>query len=137
MNKDLLIKKHTLFLILAVSKIFCAFPIHAQPSNNANTGRSDTTRIQRENDIYPLRTVPIPQDILLEVGGMTFLPNNALAVSTRRGEIWIINNPYQKNGRPPTYKRFAHGMHEVLGLNFLKGDLYCVQRAELTRLRDL
>ena len=120
------------FLLLLIS----SFQLSAQAQQAAG-GRSDTTRIQRENDIFPLRNVPIPQDILLEVGGMTFLPNDALAVSTRHGEIWVITNPYQKGGRLPVYKRFAHGMHEVLGLNFLKGDLYCVQRSELTRLRDL
>jgi azurin/glucose/arabinose dehydrogenase len=125
-------KKYVLSLLLV---LFYVYQVCGQSQNNNN--RSDTTRIQRENDIYPLRTVPIPQGLLLEVGGMTFLPNDALAVSTRRGEIWIISNPYQKNGHSPVYKRFAHGMHEVLGLNFLKGDLYCVQRSELTRLRDL
>jgi uncharacterized cupredoxin-like copper-binding protein/glucose/arabinose dehydrogenase len=120
------------FLLLLISSL----QLSAQ-AQQAAAGRSDTTRIQRENDIFPLRNVPIPQDILLEVGGMTFLPNDALAVSTRHGEIWVITNPYQKGGRLPVYKRFAQGMHEVLGLNFLKGDLYCVQRSELTRLRDL
>src|SRR5215217_8644775 len=98
---------------------------------------ADTSRIQREDEIYRLRDVPIPQGLLLEVGGMTFLPNDALAVATRRGEIWVINNPYMKNGRLPTYKLFAQGMHEVLGLNYINGDVYCVQRSELTRLRDL
>jgi azurin/glucose/arabinose dehydrogenase len=97
----------------------------------------DTSRIQREDEIYRMRNVPIPQDLLLEVGGMTFLPNDALAVSTRRGEVWIINNPYLKNGNLPVYKLFAQGMHEVLGINYIKGDIYIVQRSELTRLRDL
>lgn len=131
MNKGLI--KYSL-LLLVISSFSSSLLAQAQPTVS---GRSDTTRIQKENDIYPLRTVPIPQDIPLEVGGMTFLPNDALAVSTRHGEIWIITNPYQKGGRPPVFKRFAQGMHEVLGLNFLRGDLYCVQRAELTRLRDL
>lgn len=98
---------------------------------------ADTSRIQREDEVYRLRDVPIPQDLLLEVGGMTFLPNDALAVSTRRGEVWIINNPYMKNGNLPVYKLFAHGMHEVLGMNYINGDVYVVQRSELTRLRDL
>jgi uncharacterized cupredoxin-like copper-binding protein/glucose/arabinose dehydrogenase len=124
-------KKYVLSLLLVL------IYISQVQGQSVNSGRSDTTRIQRENEIFPLRTVPIPQGLLLEVGGMTFLPNDALAVSTRHGEIWIISNPYQRNGHAPVYKRFAHGMHEVLGLNFIKGDLYCVQRSELTRLRDL
>ena len=99
--------------------------------------QSDSARTQREEDVYKLRSVPIPQGLLLEVGGMTFLPNDALAVATRRGEVWVISNPYGRGGTPPKYRLFAQGMHEVLGLNYLKGDLYLTQRSEITRLRDL
>lgn len=92
---------------------------------------------QSENDFYKINTVQIPEDVILEVGGMVFLPNDALAVCTRHGEVWIITNPYMKNGAPPKYKLFAQGLHEALGLNYINGDLYLTQRSELTRLRDL
>jgi len=92
---------------------------------------------QTEKQIYPIVTVPIPKEIALEVGGMTFLPNDELAVATRKGEVWMITNPYMKNGQQPKYRLFAHGMHEILGLNYIKGDIYLTQRAEITRLRDL
>ncbi|QNR83032.1 auracyanin family protein [Pedobacter riviphilus] len=95
------------------------------------------TQAQTEKQIYPIVTVPIPKEIALEVGGMTFLPNDELAVATRKGEVWIITNPYMKGGQQPKYRLFAHGMHEILGLNYIKGDLYLTQRAEITRLRDL
>jgi len=98
--------------------------------------KADSVHVQKEDDFYDILTIPIPDNIILEVGGMTFLPNDALAVSTRRGEVWIITNPYMKNGLKPQYKLFAQGMHEVLGLNYINGDIYAVQRAELTRLRD-
>src|SRR5690606_35282005 len=100
--------------------------------------QTDTTiHVQKEDDFYTIQTVPIPEGILLEVGGMTFLPDDALAVSTRRGEVWIITNPYMKNGSRPHYGLFAQGMHEVLGLNYINGDIYAVQRSELPRSRDL
>ncbi|NRF39491.1 plastocyanin/azurin family copper-binding protein [Pedobacter foliorum] len=95
------------------------------------------TNAQTENTIFPIVTIPIPKEVALEVGGMTFLPNDELAVATRRGEVWIITNPYMKDGQQPKYRLFAHGMHEILGLSYIKGDLYLTQRAELTRLRDL
>ncbi|WP_343522373.1 plastocyanin/azurin family copper-binding protein [Pedobacter sp.] len=95
------------------------------------------TQAQTEKQIYPIVTVPIPKEIALEVGGMTFLPNDELAVATRKGEVWIITNPYMKDGQQPKYRLFAQGMHEILGLNYIKGDLYLTQRAEITRLRDL
>lgn len=100
--------------------------------------QKDTTiQVQKEEDFFSIQSVPIPDDILLEVGGMTFLPNDELAVSTRRGDVWIISNPYMKSGKRPHYRLFARGMHEVLGLNYIRGDIYAVQRSELTRLRDL
>lgn len=96
-----------------------------------------TVKAQTESQIYPIVTVPIPKEIALEVGGMTFLPNDELAVATRKGEVWIVTNPYMKDGQQPKYRLFAHGMHEILGLNYIKGDIYLTQRAEITRLRDL
>jgi azurin/glucose/arabinose dehydrogenase len=107
--------------------------VHLSAQNQTDT----TIHVQKEEDFYSIQTVPIPEGILLEVGGMTFLPDDALAVSTRRGEVWIITNPYMKNGGTPHYRLFAQGMHEVLGLNYINGDIYAVQRSELTRLRDL
>ncbi|MFI5193240.1 MAG: plastocyanin/azurin family copper-binding protein [Chitinophagales bacterium] len=100
--------------------------------------KQDTTgHTQKEEDFYQIVTLPIPEDVILEVGGMTFLPDDALAVCTRHGEVWIIHNPYMKNGMPPQYHLFAQGLHEALGLNYIFGDLYVTQRSELTRLRDL
>ncbi len=97
----------------------------------------DTARTQREDDYYKIFTVPIPEHIKLEVGGMTFLPDDKLAVSTRRGEVWTISNPYMTNGAAPKYKLFAEGLHEALGLNYVNGELYTTQRSEITKLKDI
>ena len=127
------------YLLSCILCSLCATIIMAQTTMSSPQNRtgSDTSRKQTEDEIFRLRSVPIPQGLALEVGGMTFLPNDALAVATRRGEIWIISNPYMADGLPPKYRLFAQGMHEVLGINFIKGDIYATQRSELTRLRDL
>jgi len=114
----------TLFIICAMNAV-------------AQEKKQDTTIIQKEEDFYQIKTLPIPENVILEVGGMTFMPDDKLAVCTRHGEVWIISNPYMKNGMLPQYKLFAQGLHEALGLNYIKGDLYLTQRSELTRLRDL
>ncbi len=88
-----------------------------------------------EEDFYELRTIPIPEDVKLEVGGITVLPDGRLAVCTRRGEIWMIDNPYMLTGQPH-YKRFASGLHEALGLNYRNGSFYTTQRGELTKITD-
>jgi azurin len=89
-----------------------------------------------EDDFYQLRTLPIPENVVLEVGGLVPLPDGRLAVSTRRGEIWLVDNPYMKGGSQPHYKRFASGLHEILGLNYKDGSFYCAARGELTKITD-
>ncbi len=89
-----------------------------------------------EQDYYEIKTLPIPKDIYLEIGGLATMPDGRLAVSTRRGEIWIIENPYQKENHQVHYKRFASGLHEVLGLAYKDGSFYCSQRGELTKITD-
>lgn len=49
---------------------------------------------EKEDDFYKLISLPVPEDIILEVRGMVTLPDGNLAVCTRRGEVWIVSNPY-------------------------------------------
>lgn len=86
-----------------------------------------------ENDYYKILTPSVPEGILLEIGGMVTLPSGDLAVATRRGDVWIIENPTSPS---PNFRKFATGLHEVLGLAYKEGSLYCAQRGELTKLTD-
>lgn len=94
------------------------------------------SRPQTEEDYYYIKTIPIPEDVKLEVGGIAVLNDGSIAVSTRRGEIWKIENAYMTSGQP-RFSKFASGMHESLGLSYYKGDFYCTQRGELTKISDL
>jgi cytochrome c551/c552 len=87
----------------------------------------------KEEDFYKIITPPIPEGIILEVGGLITLPNGSLGISTRRGEVWIVDNP---TSRTPYFRKFATGLHEILGLAYKDGFLYCAQRGELTKLID-
>ena len=90
----------------------------------------------REEDYYRLIDIPIPDSILLEVGGLDAMADGRLAVATRRGEVWLIGGAYGE-GVEPTYTRFAHGLHEPLGLMQTgDGEFLVSQRGEVTRLRD-
>jgi len=92
---------------------------------------------EKEEDFYKLISLPVPEDIILEVGGMATLPDGRLAICTRRGEVWIVSNPSISATERPNYTRFAYGLHEALGLAYKDGDIYVTQRGELTRLRDI
>ncbi|WP_347157539.1 plastocyanin/azurin family copper-binding protein [Pontibacter chitinilyticus] len=91
---------------------------------------------EKEDDYYKLISLPIPEGVVLEVGGMATLPDGSLAICTRRGEVWIVSNPNISGNEQPTYKRFAYGLHEPLGLAYKDGDIYVTQRSEVTRLHD-
>lgn len=98
------------------------------------TSIAQSTAVQSEMDYYTLKTIAIPQDVKLEVGGIAVLPDGRIAASTRRGEIWIIQNAYGTG--TAHFTRFASGLHEVLGLAYKDGAFYCTQRGELTKIED-
>src|SRR5688572_4137095 len=88
------------------------------------------------DDYYRIITIPIPENIKMEIGGMQVLPDGRLATSTRRGEVWMIGNPYLKGDGKPSFHRFASGLHEPLGLYYRGKDFLVSQRGEVTRLED-
>lgn len=88
-----------------------------------------------ENDFYKLTTFEVPKEAFLEVGATDLLPDGRLAVSTRRGEIWLVEQPFADAGQQK-WSRFAHGLHEVLGLTHRDGWLYLTQRGDVSRIKD-
>jgi hypothetical protein len=86
---------------------------------------------------YRIVTLPVPPDIILEVGGLGFRPDGKLYCCTRRGDVCLISHPETEDPARVRYQRFATGLHEPLGL-LVDGAraLYIVQRPELTRLVD-
>jgi cytochrome c551/c552 len=87
----------------------------------------------KEEDFFKINKVRSPEGNILEVGGLCTMPNGDLAVTTRRGDVFIVENPTSAN---PYFRKFASGLHEVLGVEYKNGSLYVVQRGELTRLFD-
>jgi len=88
---------------------------------------------KKEAKFYKIVDVSIPKDVKLEVGGLALTNDDKLGVSTRRGEVWVLDNPYSKS---PKYTLYAQGMHEALGLAYKNNGFYLAQRGELTRLED-
>jgi cytochrome c551/c552/glucose/arabinose dehydrogenase len=90
----------------------------------------------KEKQYYTIATLPVPEGMLLEVGGLATLPDGRLALCTRRGDVWVVENPDMYEGRAPRYTLFASGLHEPLGLAYRDGAILVAQRGELTKLRD-
>ncbi len=90
-----------------------------------------------EDDYYKiLRYRTAGEDEVLEIGALEFMPDGRLAVGTRRGEIWMVQNALADDPKKAKFTRFAQGLHEVLGLA-AKGDwLYVTQRCDVSRIKD-
>jgi hypothetical protein len=94
---------------------------------------AETSAKPLEKDFYAINAIEIPADAFVEVGALEWIPDGRLAVASRRGEVWMVGDPASEK---PRWQRFAHGLHEVLGLAWRDGWLYVTQRPEVSRLRD-
>ncbi|MDB6076476.1 MAG: rane protein, partial [Akkermansiaceae bacterium] len=78
-----------------------------------------------------------PANFRPAVGGLDFLPDGRLAVSTwdATGAVYLLGN---LNGPGAvTVKRFASGLGEPLGLRVIDGVIHVTQKQEVTKLIDL
>jgi len=87
----------------------------------------------KEEDFFKINKLRSPEGTLLEVGGLCTMPDGNLAIATRRGDVYIVENP---TSHKPYFRKFASGLHELLGIAYKNGSLYVAQRGELTRLQD-
>lgn len=87
----------------------------------------------QENNFYTIRDIKIPDEIILEIGGLAFNDVGDLMACTRRGELWAIKNLNSEN---PEFLRYAQGLHEPLGIAYKDGSYYLAQRGELLKLSD-
>ncbi len=98
---------------------------------------STNVAAKNEEGSYKLTTIPTAADCVLEVGGLAFRPDGKLLACTRRGEVWLIDNPTAANVADIKMTKFATGLHEALGLYVESNNVvYVVQRPELTKLTD-
>lgn len=90
----------------------------------------------KESDFYSITPIPAPAGEVIEGGGIELLPDGRVAVCTRRGQVWMIENAFSHPDKPAKWTLFAEYLHEPLGVAWKDGWLYVVQRPEVTRLRD-
>ncbi|MFP5080414.1 plastocyanin/azurin family copper-binding protein [Pedobacter sp. JCM 36344] len=119
-------------LLVTLQILYCLNSAFAQHAGHG----TEVAKALTEDDFYKIINVQAPVGVELEVGGLAKLPDGRLAVCTRLGDIWIIENPGMLNNSKPYFKLFASGLHEPLGLAYKNGALYVAQRAELTKISD-
>ncbi len=95
-----------------------------------------TTLAVEQSDFYIREEIPLPKGEIMEIGSVALLPDEKVAVATRRGDIWICSGAYADDISKVTWKKFAHGLHEPLGMFWKDGWLYFTQRPEFSRIKD-
>ena len=86
------------------------------------------------DDLTP--PVPNPWNSKTFFGGFDFLPDGRAAIACFHGDVWIVGGLNDPQGKL-TWKRFATGMFQPLGLKVVDGQIYVTCRDQLTRLHDL
>ncbi|MEZ5326069.1 MAG: hypothetical protein R3F19_13545 [Verrucomicrobiales bacterium] len=120
---------------MTVAKLFlslfgCIYLIAAGGTTSAQTSPP------QESDYYPITPIPIPEGVVLEPSGIEIMPNQMLAVASRRGDIYTIDGAFAPDPSNAKWTLFAQGLHESLGLAWVDGWLYATQRPEVSRLKD-
>ncbi len=72
------------------------------------------------------------------VGGLAFLPDGSLLVTTwdTMGGVYVLDGVTSGDSSQVTVKQIASGLAEPLGIDVVDGDIYVVQKQELTQLID-
>src|SRR5262245_46093670 len=101
--------KHAFAISLLLLFALCATAL-------AQRGRRGRNADDPEDEYYRLIRFPMSEQVVLEAGALEWLPDGKLAVATRRGEIYLVDQPLTERPEEAALKLYASGLHEVLGL---------------------
>ncbi|MDB5323106.1 MAG: hypothetical protein JWN40_4737 [Phycisphaerales bacterium] len=78
-----------------------------------------------------------PWSSWMRLSGVDFFPDGkSAAVTTWNGDVWIVSG-IDESLSQLTWKRYATGLYEPLGVKIVNGTIYALGRDQITRLRDL
>jgi hypothetical protein len=73
----------------------------------------------------------------IKIGGFDFFPDGRCAFCTMNGDVWLTTAPLTGDLAKTTWKRFAAGLYEPLGLRIVEGKIHVLGRDQITILHDL
>ncbi len=106
-------------------------------SGKSQWAETITTGLKEESTLpYAIDTLTLPYNnpwnALFFVSGVDFVTENQIAICTIHGDVWICD----VSGHDLTWKRFAAGLHQPLGLKVSDGVIHVMCRDQLVALRD-
>jgi len=88
---------------------------------------------------YVVDTIAVPNEnqwkSYMRTSGFDFFADGRAAICTMDGDVWIVSD-FAK-GQTPSWRRFATGMFQPLGLKIVDGKVHVLGREQLTVLHDL
>lgn len=104
------------------------------------SGDAGSTVPKPDRPAYVVDTITLPFDnpfnALFFCGGHDFLPDGRAAICTLHGDVWLVDGIDETLQRI-TWRRFATGLFQPLGLKVVNGFIHVVGRDQITCLRDL
>lgn len=104
------------------------------PQTFTTRGRLGTGPVYAFDEITP--PAQTPWNTLWHFGDHDFLPNGDAAVCTVEGDVWIVSG-LDATLAQVTWRRFAAGLNQALGLRVVDGKICVLGRDQITRLHDL
>ena len=97
-------------------------------------------QVDRSNSSFAIDTITIPYEnkwnALFFTSGHDFFSNGDAAVAAIHGDVWRVSG-LDNNLEKISWKRFATGLYQPLGLKILKDKVYVLERDQITILHDL
>ncbi|MBI3854158.1 MAG: hypothetical protein HY293_00545 [Planctomycetes bacterium] len=94
----------------------------------------------KEEGAYVVDTLTLPDEnpwkSWLRATALDFFSDGRIAFSTWSGDVWIVSGIDGTLGQL-SWKRFATGLYEPLGLRIVDDKIYALGRDQITRLHDL
>ena len=154
-----LVSQPTLFCVAIgtgdVEKVAGSVPAPIDPSTLVHGGAARWTDVvethgelgvspkadAKSEAAYVVDTLPLPDknpwSSWMRPTGIDFFPDGkSAAVCTWNGDVWIVSG-IDESLSQLTWKRYATGLYEPLGLKIVNGVVYTLGRDQITRLHDL
>jgi len=94
----------------------------------------------KEPGAYQVDTLTIPYEnpwnSYMRIVALDFFPDGRAAVATLDGDVWIVSG-IDATLEKLSWKRFAAGLYQPLGLRIVDGAIYALGRDQVTRLVDV
>lgn len=114
-----------------------AIPARKKKTELAKPNPGHGTSLEGVHPSYDLQAIHTA-DFNPKVGGLAFLPDGRLLVTTWDvvGGVYVLDGVETGDTTKITVKRIASGLAEPLGIEVVDGEIYVLQKHELTHLID-